>query len=55
MEDCERYKFHNNPVFLLVSSAGYWFECLIPPGPHRVMLDNDGPDWAVVDWLEFSP
>lgn len=31
------------------------FDCLIPPGPHRVMLDNDGPDWAVVDWLEFSP
>jgi hypothetical protein len=27
----------------------------IPPGPHRVELDNDGPDWLVVDWLEFVP
>lgn len=30
-------------------------DCPIPPGPHRVWLDNIGPDWAVIDWLEFSP
>lgn len=30
-------------------------ECAIPPGPHRVTLDNDGPDWASIDWLEFVP
>jgi hypothetical protein len=30
-------------------------QCSIPPGPHKLWLDNDGPDWAVADWLEFVP
>ncbi len=29
-------------------------EYLVPRGPHRVTVDNDGADWAVVDWYEFK-
>ncbi len=27
----------------------------IPAGAHRVMLENPGADWLVMDWLEFAP
>jgi len=27
----------------------------IPPGPHKVTLENSGGDWLVMDWLEFRP
>jgi hypothetical protein len=30
-------------------------ECPIPAGSRKVWLDNDGPDWAVTDWIEFVP
>ena len=26
----------------------------IPAGQHRVTLDNTGPDWVVLTWLEFQ-
>jgi hypothetical protein len=30
------------------------FAVALPPGPHRVALRNDGPDWAFVAWYAFD-
>lgn len=30
------------------------FEVRIPAGKHRVALDNDGPDWLSLAWLEWT-
>lgn len=30
------------------------FTCPIPPGRHRVTVENAGGDWAVVDWYQFD-
>jgi hypothetical protein len=26
----------------------------VPAGPHRLTLDNIGPDWLVLTWLAFE-
>ncbi|MCX7009492.1 MAG: hypothetical protein NTY53_19985, partial [Kiritimatiellaeota bacterium] len=39
------------------SSAHEWDRTLtftIPPGQHRLTLDNTGGDWAALDWLSFT-
>ena len=30
------------------------YSCPIPPGKHRVTVDNVGGDWATIDWYEFK-
>ena len=29
------------------------FAFLIPAGTHRIALDNPGPDWLTIEWIEF--
>ena len=39
------------------ASAREWDRTLtfrLPPGQHRLTLDNTGGDWAALDWLSFS-
>ncbi|MDR3707418.1 MAG: hypothetical protein P4L33_03895 [Capsulimonadaceae bacterium] len=30
------------------------YSCPIPPGRHRVLIDNIGGDWATIDWYTFA-